>query len=274
MKDLEDTLKKIEERAAKAPKQLPLWDEKFRGTPNEVIRSSLFTARIRGEREIFKDAVLFVLGDGEITYRGEELRTYDEDVWLQVMHIARNQQLGNRIEFTPYSMIKELGWAKGKNRPSQAHYERLRECLSRMQATTVTVSSKRLGHASTVSLIRKFEYRDMTGTENKWKVWVEPEMNALYGDVHYTQLEWERRVKLSPIAKRLHGWVASHRTPFPVTVTKLYQLCNIKSEQKSFKQALPKYLKELVDTGFLLDFEIKENLVRVSRANGKDVIPL
>ena len=192
-------LDQLHKQSESKPKQLPFWPEERRGAPNEMIRSSLFSGRRTGEREHYKDTTMYVLGDGEIAYRGEELRTFDEDVWLQVMHLARLQPLGESVQFTPYSMIKSLLWAKGKNRPSKVHYERLRECLSRMQATTLTLKSKRIGKGRTVSLIRKFEYEDESGQLDLWKVWVEPEMKALYGDVHYTQVEWEQRSKMSPI---------------------------------------------------------------------------
>lgn len=265
MEKLENTIKKLQERAEKAPKQLPLWGENFRGAPNEVVRSSLFTGRRTGPREMYKDQVLYVLGDGEVAYRGEELRTYDEDVWLQVMHLARLQNLGECVEFTPYAMIKAIGWVKDKIRPSKTHYERLKECLSRMQATTVTVRSKRIGKGSTVSLIRKFEYKGMDGTLEKWRVWIEPEMQALYGDTHYTRLEWEQRAKLSPIAKRLHGYFASHKTPYPVKIESLYKMCNVKSELKRFKQGLRGYLNEMKELGFLINWKIEKDLVTVVR---------
>lgn len=266
MDKIEDTLERLQVIADKCPKQLPLWPDNFRGAPNELIRSSLFSGRRSGAREHHKDAVLFVLGDGEITYRGEELRTFDEDVWLQVMHLARLQHLGECIQFTAYSLIKAIGWVKGKNRPSKLHYDRLKECLSRMQATTITVRSKRIGKGRTVSLIRKFEYQGEEGQLTNWRVWIEPEMKPLYGDVHYTQVEWEQRAKLSPTAKRLHGYFASHRNPYPVKIDSLHKMCNLKSKLFGFKQKLPGYLNELKEHGFLQSYEIIEDIVRVKRA--------
>ena len=255
---------KATQKAKEEPKQLPIWAEDFRSAPNEVIRSSLFSARIRGEREYLTDAVVFVLGDGEITYRGEELRTFDEDVWLQVMHLARLQPLGECVQFTPYSMIKALGWVKGKTRPSKLHYERLKECLSRLKATALTVKSKRMGVGVSVSLIRKFEFND---ENDNWKVWIEREMKTLYGDTYYTQLEWEQRAQLSPVAKRLHSYFASHQAPYPVKIENLYQLCNLRLAIKHFRVKLKGYLTELVEIGFLESFSIEDTKVLVKRVS-------
>lgn len=269
-KDLTKRTKEMEKKAnqkrVSEPQQLPIWAEEIRSAPNEVIRSSLFSARVRGPRALIKDEVIFVLGDGDITYRGEELRTFDEDVWLQVMHLARLQPLGECVQFTPYSMIKSLGWVKGKNRPSKLHYDRLKECLSRLSATNIMVRSKRVSKGVSVSLIRRFEFEGIEQNEH-WKVWVEPEMKALYGNTYYTQLEWEKRSHLSPTAKRLHGYFSSHRTPYPVKIESLYKLCNVKSVLKNFKEKLPGYLGELKQHGFLESFEIKDGLIDVKRVS-------
>lgn len=275
--EIQQTLKNLQKQSAlkNTLKQLPLWPEGMRGAPNEVLRSSLFTARVRGERENYKDETLFVLGKAEITYRGEELRTFDEDVWLQVIHLAKQQNLNECIEFTPYSMIRALKWVK-KNRkgkvvrPSVNHYNRLKKCLSRMQATSLMIKSGRLNKGCTVSLIRKFEFIDDSKGVKPWKIWIEKEMEALYGEVEYTQLEWEQRSKLTPTAKRLHGYWASHKKPFDVKISNLYKMCKIKTPEKNFKQKMKIYLDELVKIGFLdswsfIAFESKNAKVRVVR---------
>ncbi len=114
-----------------AGEQLPLWSEALRGVPNELVRSSLFSARDKREpRRSFRGEDLVVLGDGRINYRGEELRQDDETVWLHVLHLARLHPLGESVEFTPHAFLKAIGWGT-----SAKEYTRLREHLSRMQAT-------------------------------------------------------------------------------------------------------------------------------------------
>ena len=252
------------QKSKEEPKQLPIWPEEIRGAPNEVVRSSLFSARIRGERIELKDAEIFVLGNAKITYSGEELRTFDEDIWLQVMHLARLQPLEKRIQFTPYSMIKALGWVKGKNRPSALHYRRLEECLVRLKKANIKVNSERFGIRAYLSLVSDFV---INTKEEVWEVVIGDYMKDLYGDTYYTQLEWEQRAQLSPVAKRFHSYFSSHKNPYPVKIESLYKLCNLRLEIKYFRSKLPGYLKELREIGFLDSFSIEGTKVMVKRVS-------
>ena len=76
--------------------QLPLWPNDLRGIPNAFARSALFNvanAR-KGERSNVKRLEIAALRGISITYTGEELRQDDEDVFLQLLHIARDTELG------------------------------------------------------------------------------------------------------------------------------------------------------------------------------------
>jgi plasmid replication initiation protein len=115
------------------------------------LRSALFNARNKKwQREYFEKATIAVIGEGEITYTGRELRQDDETVWLQLIHLARELPLGELVEFTAYSFIKSLGWNN-----SAKSYTRLRDSLECMQATALTVYSKRIGEgvSSSVSIL-------------------------------------------------------------------------------------------------------------------------
>jgi hypothetical protein len=137
-----------------------------------------------------------------------------------------------------------------------------------MQATALSVYSKRLGEGISVSLIRKFTWQDENGYRlNKWRVWIEPEMQRLFGNVHYTQLEWEQRQQLGPIAQWLHGLYASHAQPYALKVETIWQTCGSDcKELRFFKPKLRKALEELIAVGFLQEFRIdRDNLVHVVR---------
>lgn len=247
-----------------AGEQLPLWSEALRGVPNEVVRSSLFSARDKREpRRTFRGEDLIVIGDGRINYRGEELRQDDETVWLHVLHLARVHPLGESVEFTPHAFLKAIGWGT-----SAKEYARLREHLSRMQATALSVYSKRLGKGCSVSLIRKFEYADEAGQKLvRWRVYIEPEMHILFGGVYYTQLEWEQRMRLGTLACWLHGLYSSHTQPFPMKVSTLKDGCGSAARDlKNFRYRLRKSLDELRQVGFLSHWSIdRTDLVHIQR---------
>lgn len=266
VKQVEETRKRAEIRAAARIIQLPLWNEDRRGIPNELVRSALFNVRNhRIKRRHLDNALIAVIGDGRITYTGMELRQDDQDIWLQLLHLARLQPLGEWVEFTPYSFLKTMGWPTTKH-----YYQKLLMGLSRMQATALMVYSKRLREGVSVSLVRKFMYQDEDSERlERWRVWIEPEMRTLFGEVHYTALEWEQRKHLGPIAKWLHGLFASHAKPFPMKIGTLKDGCGSGAkEMKHFKEMLCDALNELVNTGFLADWYIDNtDLVHVKRTN-------
>lgn len=167
---------KKEVETAKIIPLLPYWSKRQRGVPNEMVCSALFSVKNKRQARAYLEGVpIVVVGDGHITYRGQELRQDDEDVWLQIMHEAKARPLGECVEFKPYALLKAVGWAiKGQS------YQRLQISLERMVATALTVSSHRLGKSVTLPLIQKFE-RDHGG--GPWRVWIPSEMVVLFGDM-------------------------------------------------------------------------------------------
>jgi hypothetical protein len=248
---------------ASKPKFLPEWPEVQRAMPNEILRSALFNCRNRNiPRMTMKEAEIAVIGDGQVFYRGEELRQDDELVWMHLMHLIKKTALGECVEFTPYSFIKALGWPiKGQN------YDRLRTCLSRMQATALRIQSKRLQSFVSISLIQKFISRnDRNENLSRWQVWIGKEMQLLFDEDFLTRVSWETRRSLPDgIASKLFGYWASHRNPYPVKIETLLKLCGSNMKTKHFKAEMKKALDRLKVAGFLEKWELKDELVVVTR---------
>lgn len=258
-----DSFEEILASLASRPKYLPEWPDGQRAMPNEILRSALFNCRNRNNARVFmKEVEIAVIGDGQVIYRGEELRQDDELVWMHLMHLIKKLPLGECVEFTPYSFIKALGWPiKGQN------YERLRTCLSRMQATALRIQSKRLHCFISVSLIQKFMSKnDQNENLSRWQVWVGKEMQLLFDEVFLTRVTWETRRSLPDgIASKLFGYWASHRKPYPVKIETLLKLCGSGMKAKHFKAELKKALELLREVGFLEAWEFKNELVVVTR---------
>lgn len=261
--NISESFEQILASLASRPKYLPDWPEGQRAMPNEILRSALFNCRNRKQPRMFmKDIEIALIGDGQVIYRGEELRQDDELVWLHLMHLIKKLPLGECVEFTPYSFVKTIGWPiKGQS------YERLRISFSRMQATAIRIQSKRLGCFISVSLILKFRSRNEQN-ENlpRWQVWVGEEMRLLFDEEFLTRMNWELRKSLPDgIASKLFGYWASHRQPYPVKLATLVQLCGSEMSTKHFKVELKKALDLLGKIGFLETWEFKEDLVVVKR---------
>lgn len=265
--DLATAKARIEARAAEAEarrvKQLPLWHEAARGLPNEIVRSALFTTGAKADpRRYYRRETILSVGGGEVTYTGEELRTDDEDVWLQIMHLARDVPLGEPVYFTAYAFLREIGW-----RTSRYYYKKLSDHIDRLSATNVCVRSARLtelmgddgdgdavvGEAIGVSLVRRFRSTDERGRPlNKWWVTLEPELHSLFARDYMTLFSWSDRRRLTPTAKRLHEFYGSHRRPHPMKVETLKGLCGSRAKDlRRFRQTLRDALERLRHIGFL-----------------------
>ena len=262
--DLFEPIGRILAGLAARPKYLPEWPDGQRVLPNEILRSALFTCRNRKQpRKFMKDEEIAVIGDGQVIYRGEELRQDDELVWMHLMHLVKKLPLGECVEFTPYAFLKALGWPiKGQN------YERLRISLSRMQATALRIQSKRLQCFVSISLILKFLSRnDRNENLSRWQVWVGKEMRVLFDEEFLTKMAWETRRSLPDgITSKLFGYWASHRKPFPVKIETLAKLCGSGMAAKHFKAELKLALEHLRGIGFLETWEITDDLVVITRS--------
>lgn len=248
---------------AARPKFLPGWPEGQRAMPNEILRSALFNCRNRNQPRLFmKDAEIAMIGAGTVIFGGEELRQDDELVWLHLMHLAKKLPLGECVEFTPYSFVRAIGWPiKGQS------YQRLRVCLSRMQATAIRIQSKRLGCFLSVSLLQMFRSKNerMESLE-RWQVWVGKEMRLLFDDEFLTRMNWETRKSLPDgIASKLFGYWSSHREPFPVRIATLQSLCGSGMTLKHFREELKRSLFLLQKVGFLESWQYRDDTVTVKR---------
>ena len=95
---------------------------------------------------------------------------------------------------------------------------------------------------------------------------INPKLAAFYGQTQWTQIDWEQRQLLrgKPLALWLHGFYASHATPYPLRVAYLHKLSGSQTKQlRNFKQALARALRTLEAVGAVKSFEIRDDLVHV-----------
>lgn len=261
-------------------KQLTLWADALRGAPNEIVRSALFTARNRKQpRENLKRAVVAVIGEGEINYTGEELRQDDETVWLQLIHLARENGLATPFEFTPFSFCKSIDWpVTGQS------YDRLEKCMTRLQATSLKIFSRRLGDGISLSMLPGFKSkRRKDGDGGLWEVRMHDELVFLFSEFQYTRVEWRQRLALPEgLATWLHAYFASSKEPYDVKIETLAVGAGLMAEVaedaqlddatrkerlREVKKKVVMALEALKKAGFLVDYEVgRTGLVKVRRA--------
>lgn len=242
------------------PAQLPLWNERVRGLPNPLARSALFTVSNQKDPRAFfsQHRTIQTLAGWVMSVRGEELRQDDEDVFLQLVHLARTQPIEEGFEFSAYSLLKEIGWVR-----SSAGYTRLKTTLDRLQGTSLRLSSDGGGFKGYQgALVRKFMWKTPGSDQPlaRWRVWLEPEIVSLFGPNGYTHLWWDQRLRLkSNLAKHLHGYFATHDAPYPIKVQTIRALSGSRTKRLTdFRKLLRTALEELVREKFLDHWEINE----------------
>lgn len=234
--------------------QLPLWDERLRGLPNSLARGALFNCRGKGtERQNRKQELIASLAGVRVHYTGEELRQDEEDVWLQVAHLARSHPLGDQVEVSAYQLLKELGWGT-----SSKDYARLRGCITRLAEGTAWVSFEGGRSGFNGRLIERVSWADAgTGKRERWNLKLDPTILRLFGSDDYTLLDWRQRLELRPLAKWLHSFYSTHREPLPLPTATLFRLSGSSSSHiRFFRRDLAAALDELVRVGFLREFRI------------------
>ncbi|MBC8738507.1 RepB family plasmid replication initiator protein [Paraburkholderia sp. UCT31] len=257
--------------ARAAPTQIPLWPSNVRGMPNSLARSALFNVnRASAPREQYTKKEIASVDGTTITLKGEELRQDDADVFLEILHLARDTQISERVEFTGYAMLKMLGWDySGKG------YKRLMKTIERLQESTVNVSFEGKKKGFQGQLVRKFLWKggDETETDGntRWTAYIEPEIAHLFSHDDYTRLSREQRLRLkSELSKWLHSFYHTHAVPYAVSVRYIHQQCGSKAKSLAhFRVTLRRSLNELTKVGFLaegyLDETDKVQVVRAKR---------
>ncbi|MES2353188.1 MAG: plasmid replication initiator TrfA [Pseudomonadota bacterium] len=242
---------------------LPTWKESYRVIPNDYARSAIFTVRNkRAARRTFLNAPIFVLGKSQIAFTGIELRAADDElVWLQMVNIAKGEALGSWVEFTPYEICKALSWST-----SAFYYERLHRSLLRLKASSVTIDSKNIGRVKAIHMLDAYEWKDADDQKlARRRIKLNESLAILFAGSRYTQVEWGSYRQLSPVARRIYDYVASHRKPYPPRLESLYAMCDSDCcHFPRWRQKVASALKELRQLS-LVDGHIYGNLVLFNR---------
>lgn len=244
------------------------WADATRAAPSIIFRTDLFSAKNKSEkRELLHNRIVTSLGlpKHKVTTSGVELRQDDLQVWLQILHLARSHPLESTILITPTSFLKEIGWNLGGK-----SYVRLRESISRMVNSSVTILNVETKHEVTLPLISSFEWvSNLTQKPlSSYKLMIPRQLEALFQE-QFTWFNWDVNLQLPVgVATWLHGYYSSHKAPVPIKVESIKGASGMSTkDEKSARQTITKALVELQRIGFLHSFKIAKGLVHVQRAS-------
>jgi hypothetical protein len=244
----------------------PFWDDDNRGVPNPLIRGGLFGVGTSAKREFLPNMHISSLSNYEITYTGQDLQQDDLSVWMSLINLARQSPLSDKVRFTGYQLIRDLGW-----RMHSESYERAQESIERLKVTGIKIATKDKAEGYSGSLIREYAWADADEQGNtRWMVRFEPKVSVLFMNDTTTMLEWETRKRIgtrATIAMWLHAFYATHREPWPLSVQKLHELCRSDAQLSTFRRNLRTALERLIEVGFLSSYQIINDQVHLVKAN-------
>lgn len=260
-----DKLVSKRQSAPKAPQPpapqmaLDLWPDAVRGVPNAVLRGALFSVSQR--RTWVENQVIASVEGNVVRFTGQRFNQTDLDTWEMILHLARLQPLGNKVNFTAHSLLKALGRGTGQSQHKQLHDE-----IVRLRGGTVAITWTETGRTYIGGLIHQAARDDVTG---RWHVELTSSLLTLY-ETGYSQVDWGQRqaLKANNLSKWLHGFYASHAKPYPYKVRTLKGLCGSASKDlRDFRRMLKASLADLVDIGLLEEWHIDQSdLVTVRKA--------
>jgi hypothetical protein len=211
---------KIQSITDKPP--LPNWPEQTRGIPNLCLRSALFGIIQRGRRKAVKREPIAAVNGLNIRYTGWRLDQGDFDVLAHSLHLAARQATGKYVQFTAKGFLKGIGRSPGKS-----GREWLKDSLRRLTASAVDIrlaKCRGIGPNPTPT-----PGRSLTN-------FTTPRRTRPISQVQ-RQTGRPLRCRLDPDAVaaaaapengpgQVAAWFyASHRTPYPMKVVTLQQLC-------------------------------------------------
>lgn len=257
-KHLDSLEKLVVERSRSNVIQLPLWAEQKRGTPNSFIRSALFSAIQSKDRVFLKEAVLASQEGIIIKYTGEQLNQEDLTLWETLVHLAKDQPLGDVCTFTAHAILKSMGLQTGGEQHKNLH-----SAIIRLKACAVEITHQNKTYFG--SLIKSGAKDEIT---SHYTIELNRELIRLYGETQWTGINWEQRQQLrrKSLAQALHAYYSSHRVPYPVKLETLQRLTGSRNKQAaSFKRQTIAALNELIKIGFLQSYSIDGDMVTVRR---------
>ena len=255
-KNLFDALEKLTSNRRSAPKKaapqlsLDLWPDAVRGVPNAVLRGALFSV---SQRRTWAERELLASVEGiEIRFTGQRFNQTDLDVWEMLVHLARMQPMGDRVDFTAHALLKALGRGTGKSQHKQ-----LADEIIRLRAGTAEISWTGEQKSIIGGLVSKAYRDDETG---RYIVILDQDIHKLYEN-GYSRVDWGQRQALgnNNLSKWLHGFYASHAKPYPYKVRTLKNLCGSNSKDlRDFRRMLKTSLAGLVKVGLITSWAIDE----------------
>lgn len=228
---------------------LPVVEEFMRAMPNHIARSSLFAPVATGRKKIHDGTVLVSRGDAVIRFKGEQLDESQADVWMQAMHEARKQPLGNPVVINRAAFLTAIGRSTQGN-----NYKWLHRCMVDLAFAMLVIEVTNrdgktkiaIGKTRALHMIEGFDYDDEAET---YTLRIDPRWRDMYGNREFALIDWCKRRQFGlhqNMAKALQRLVATSADPLQrYALDWLKVKLEYSSPMRKFREALGAACKEL-----------------------------
>jgi hypothetical protein len=170
---------------------------------------------------------------GWLRYEGPELRQSDGLVFLSLLHMLRDIQVGTAVSIQPELVCKALfGSYDGHSR------EKLRAHIQRLQKGLI------ISNNFSVQLCLCFDYPKL----GPWTVGLDTKIVKLFQISPEIWLSMKHRMTLpSGLATWLYGFIESQTRLIPMSLETLRMLCGSSASEKAYANRMRDALKHLVD---------------------------
>lgn len=233
--------------------------------PNALFRSALFPALNNNQprKKINKES-LFSVGGLDVILDGEQFDQTDLDVYLAILHIAKDFDIGKSFTFTAYQLLKLL-----KIDDSGGRYQWLQEVIYRLTKNLIWIKDHRKKYVG--SLIDSFVTDDLT---DHYKVSLNIDYAILFHKGLWSGINFEQRQAIgrNKTAKSLHAYYSTHTNPAPHKIETLAKIAGLENKNKymipaTIIKAHQVLCSEKVD--FLENYDVEDKKIKVTIKDSK-----
>lgn len=257
-KSLENIKKIMKERNQSKIVSLPGWVESKLAAPNAVFRSGLFPALNKKiPRRFLKALKLGSVSGLEVIFTGEQFDQSDLDVYLELINLAKSQDLGTLINFSAHSLLKALGRSTGSS-----DHKWLHSVLIRLRGGTIEITDRSKRYIG--GLIEGGERDEIT---KRYKFHISPGLSVLFGFGMWAAIDRDQRhtLKSDSVAKALHAYYSTHVGPCYHNYETLAGIVGlVNKSSRHVKGALIAAHEKLKLIGFLLDYVANPKSIEVT----------
>ncbi len=221
--------------------QLAFWPDDERAMPGDFIACALFCVARRTEY-VTSDHLASINGL-TVIFTGKRMNQVHADVWMGIMHLARERSQGDVVRFHLRELLALIG-----RHTHQSQRRQLVNAIRQLQATSVLIQDDEKRKRFGGSLLPRHEEDDGAEGDTSFAIDISRELARVLSG-RFWRIDWELRKQLQN--KPLALWLQTYFTRFekPVSVEQLHALSGSGASLKKFRQNLGYALADLHAAG-------------------------